>query len=171
MKESRRTLRMQRHHNRRKDRNATLNMVSLMDIFTILVFFLLVSASESEVLPMPKQISLPESIAEKPPKQNLIIMVGKSDILLQGQKIIAVRTALNSNEPVIQPLMRALKLHEAGTAAVKGKTDPKAGITIMADKQIPYKLLKKIMLTSASADFTNISLAVSQKASEQEGSP
>jgi biopolymer transport protein ExbD len=159
---------MKRHHSRRKDRNATLNMVSLMDIFTILVFFLLVSASESEVLPMPKQISLPESIAEKPPRQNLIIMVGQSDILLQGQKVTAVKTALDSNAPIIQPLMTALKLHEAG--AGKSKADPKAGITIMADKQIPYKLLKKIMLTSANADYTNISLAVSQKPAEQEAS-
>ena len=170
MKQSRRAQRMERHH-KRNSRIPGLNLVSLMDIFTILVFFLLVSASESEVLPMPKQISLPESVAEKPPKQNLIIMVGKSDILLQGQKVIAVKTALHSNEPVIQPLMKALKLHEARATAVNGKADPKAGITIMADKQIPYKLLKKIMLTSASADFTNISLAVSQKASEQEAAP
>jgi len=168
MKESRRTLRMQRHHNRRKDGNASLNMVSLMDIFTILVFFLLVSASESEVLPTPKQISLPESIAEKTPKENLIIMVSQTDILVQGQKIADIKSVVNSNQPVIQPLMTSLKLHEAGAVKGNSKVDPKAGITIMADKEIPYKLLKKIMLTSANADFTNISLAVSQKPAEQD---
>ncbi len=168
MKESRRTLRMQRHHNRRKDGNASLNMVSLMDIFTILVFFLLVSASESEVLPTPKQINLPESVAEKTPKENLIIMVSQTDILVQGNKVANIKSILNSNEPVIQPLLTSLKLHEAGAIKGSSKVDPKAGITIMADKEIPYKLLKKIMLTSASADFTNISLAVSQKPAEQE---
>ncbi|MEJ2362362.1 MAG: hypothetical protein P8Z75_13220 [Gammaproteobacteria bacterium] len=42
MKESHRTRRMERHHKRNK-KTATLNMVSMMDIFTILVFFLLVS--------------------------------------------------------------------------------------------------------------------------------
>ena len=53
MNMSRRAKRMQMHHARRKDRNAALNMVSLMDIFTILVFFLLVNATSSEVLPSP----------------------------------------------------------------------------------------------------------------------
>jgi len=53
MKLSRRAKRMQQHHARKNDRNATLNMVSLMDIFTILVFFLLVNATNSEVLPTP----------------------------------------------------------------------------------------------------------------------
>jgi len=36
-------------------------------------------------------------------------------------------------------------------------------ITVMSDKNIPYKLIKKIMMTCVSSKYTNISLAVLQK--------
>ena len=58
-----RAARMDRHHKRHKQ-GVSLNLVSLMDIFTILVFFLLVNSSDVEVLPNAKDVQLPESIAE-----------------------------------------------------------------------------------------------------------
>jgi len=96
MKASRRTKRMQRHHDRRSDKNATLNMVSLMDIFTILVLFLLVSAANSDILPTPQNIKLPRSTTEKLPKENLIIMVGNDAILLQGKNISGINSVIKS---------------------------------------------------------------------------
>ena len=45
-------------------RGGTLNLVSLMDIFTILVFFLLVNSAAVEVLPTPQAMTLPNSSAE-----------------------------------------------------------------------------------------------------------
>ena len=63
MKFAGRAARMDRHHKRHK-RSTALNLVSLMDIFTILVFFLLVNSSDVEVLPSAKDVQLPESIAE-----------------------------------------------------------------------------------------------------------
>ncbi len=75
MKLSRRARRMQQHHARSKDRNAVLNMVSLMDIFTILVFFLLFNSSGDHQLPSTKAIKLPESVAEEKPRENLVILV------------------------------------------------------------------------------------------------
>lgn len=163
MKESHRTLRMARHHKRNK-KSATLNMVSMMDIFTILVFFLLVSTGEQQALPSMKDITLPQSHAEKAPKENLVILVNHEKIVFQGQTIAATRTILNSNAPVIPALLTALnntakKLSKGGSV----KEVKKRGVTIMGDKAIPYVLLKKIMLTCASSDFTNISLAVEQK--------
>lgn len=160
MKDSRRTRRMQEHHKRRKDRNASLNMVSLMDIFTILVFFLLVSAANTEVLPTPKKIELPESTAQKSPKENLIVMVNKQNVLLQGKPVASVSQIMRSQQSVIRPLATALQQERASK---RRTADPRRGITIMGDKSIPYKLLKKIMLTCAGAQYTNISLAVNQK--------
>lgn len=163
MKESRRTKRMERHHKRSKDRTASLNMVSLMDIFTILVFFLLVTSSESEVLPSAKTIKLPTSSAEKRPKVNIIILVNKHDILVKGKKIASVQTALSAKEPIIKPLIRELQRLNRRAQERTGKSIYKRGVTIMGDKAIPYRLLKKIMLTCATAKFSNISLAVVQK--------
>ncbi|MFO7604663.1 MAG: biopolymer transporter ExbD [Gammaproteobacteria bacterium] len=166
MKESRRAKRMSRHHSRRADRTAALNMVSLMDIFTILVFFLLVNATSSEVLPTPKAINLPQSIAEKPPRENLVIMVNRDDIHIQGEFIAKVSSVLSDDSNYIKALAEALEKHKQQKQAQSrpgSKPINEQGVTIMGDKEIPYVLLKKIMLSCASADFANISLAVAHK--------
>ena len=169
MKESRRTKRMERHHKRRKDRNAVLNMVSLMDIFTILVFFLLVSAANTEVLPTPKHIKLPESSAKQTPKENIIIMVNNQNILVQGHAVAEVKNVMRNRQGVIQPLFSELKRQAASESRNRRRlADPKRGVTIMGDQEVPYQLLKKIMLTCATADYTNISLAVVRKVSSEE---
>ncbi len=162
MKYSRRAKRMQQHHKRGQNRNAVLNMVSLMDIFTILVFFLLVNATSTQVLPSPKNIVLPEAAAEKLPSRNLVIAVDDRVIRLQGKAIVTIKDALKGNKNSIKPLFIALR---NASVKVKDITDNK-GVTIMGDQEIPYRLLKKIMLTCAGAEYTNISFAVNQKAAE-----
>ncbi|UCE89655.1 MAG: biopolymer transporter ExbD [Pseudomonadota bacterium] len=169
MKMSRRARRMELHHKRSK-RTMGLNMVSLMDIFTILVFFLLVNASEVTKLPSTKTIRLPESTAEQKPRDTLTIMVSSADILVQGRRVTTVREALGSADATIGALNKELKYHarrnirQAGVQAFDGR------VTIMGDKVIPYKLLKKIMLTCAQANYPNISLAVLQKPASGESS-
>ena len=88
MKKSIRAARMARHHKRFG--SATLSLVSLMDIFTILVFFLLFNSSGVHQLPNSKTIELPKSIAEELPRDNLIIMVSATDIIVQGIKVANV---------------------------------------------------------------------------------
>jgi biopolymer transport protein ExbD len=164
MKESRRAKRMQRHHKRNKTAVA-LNMVSLMDIFTILVFFLLVSAADQESLPSMKDIKLPEATSEAKPKTNIVILVSNDKIMIQGRDVVKVSRALRGRDAVIPELLAALN-QEAAKKIQRVKDEKvvkKRGITIMGDKEIPYVLLKKIMLTCASTDFTNISLAVLTK--------
>lgn len=169
MRESHRTRRMERHHKRNKQQ-ASLNMVSLMDIFTILVFFLLVSTTESENLPSMKDIKLPESTAEQKPKENIVIMVSNNNILVQGKQVVSTKRALRDKGSVIPELFRSL--NKIAKQKVTRRTDEKKvkkrGVTVLGDKDIPYVLLKKIMLTCASSEFTNISLAVIHKTREQE---
>jgi len=164
MKQSRRSRRMQIHHSRKNDRNASLNMVSLMDIFTILVFFLLVNATSAEVLPTPQKVTLPDSISERIPLKTLVITVNSEHISLQGQHIMNVQQALESELKTIKPLFEALKKQALESRHIANRQ----AVTIMADKQIPYALLKKIMLTCAGAEFTNLSFAVNQKSTAHE---
>ncbi len=166
MKESRRSKRMKRQHSKHDTSKASLNMVSLMDIFTILVFFLLVTSAESEVLPSPKAIKLPESHTERFPKRTLIIMVNDKTILVNG-KLVADVSEVNRNGSSIVPQLRK---HLADYKLTQKNADPKKRhpITIMGDKEIPYHLLKKIMLTCAEQDFSNVSLAVVQKQRPEE---
>jgi len=162
MKMSRRARRMDRHHKRSR-MLAELNMISLMDIFTILVFFLLVNSSDVEILPSVKSVKLPESVAEKSPKRTVVIVVNDRDILVQGRKVASVSEASASGDELIAPLKSELD-YQAGREAPARKAGA-AGheITIMGDKEIPYRLLKKIMVTCVRASFDNISLAVMKK--------
>jgi biopolymer transport protein TolR len=165
MKASRRAKRMSRHHARTK-RSASLNMVSLMDIFTILVFFLLVSSSSVQDLPNTKKIQLPESVAEQLPKETVVIVVGEDDIVVQGRKVASVREVMGKQRGEIAALKEELTRlagRRLGTApSVDGKPVIRE-VTIMGDKEIPFKLLKRIMLTCTKASYSNISLAVMRK--------
>jgi len=163
MSNSSRTKRMIALNKNRKDKGASLNMVSLMDIFTILVFFLLVTSSDSETLPSSKSIQLPSSTTEKQPKKTLVVMVNEKDIRINGKYIIGVKEATNSSKASIPELALALIKH----ANQQKKKKKRYNITIMGDKEIPYKLLKKIMLTCAGTKFANISLAVVRKQVEK----
>ena len=127
-----------------------------------LLFFLLVNATSTEVLPSPKNIVLPEAAAEKLPSRTLVIAVDSRVIRLQGEAIVTVKDALKGKQNSIKPLCAALR-----RASVKDKSIAQnKGVTIMGDQEIPYELLKKIMLTCAGAEYTNISFAVNQKAAE-----
>jgi biopolymer transport protein ExbD len=154
--------RMERHHKRLKNKSK-LNLVSLMDIFTILVFFLLVNSSDVEVLQNNKSIKLPESIAEKKPDETLVVMVDAENIIVGGRKVANVPETNASSELTIAGLKQELD-YQAKRKPYRNEEQAKLGrnISIMADKDTPYNLLKKIMSTSAKSEFRNISLAVSQ---------
>jgi biopolymer transport protein ExbD len=140
-----------------------LNLVSLIDIFTILIFFLLANASDVEVLPSPKAVRLPESTAEKSPKETVVVVVSNEDILVQGRRVMSVSDAMKSDGDLIEPL-RAELAYEAGRAMIRKENEtPSKALTIMGDKEIPYRLLRKIMVTCARANYGDLSFAVIQK--------
>lgn len=167
MQKSQRAKRMEKRHNRARRSVQQLNLVSLMDIFTILVFFLLVNSSDVEVLPKSSDVQLPQSIAEEKPEVNVVVLVGEDEILVQGEPVATVGEVLVTagNEiPALRAALLAQNERELGAAAEDGADRE---VTIMGDKDIPYRLLKKVMATCTSADYGRISLAVLQKSSDQ----
>lgn len=167
---SRRARRMDRHHARNKP--PALNLVSLMDVFTILVFFLLVSSSNVQQLPKKKDIHLPTSVAIKAPKETLIISVTQQNILVQGRVVADISLVIVEAEPLIAGLEKELKFQASKTRVVKtadGKVKGKA-VTIMGDENIPYELLRKILATCREANYTQIAFAAMQKAPSGERS-
>lgn len=143
---------------------ATLNLVSLMDIFTILVFFLMVNSSEVEVLQSNSTIKLPDSSSEKRPQNQLMIAIDADDIIVQGRPVAKV-TDLAGPDLMIAGLKEELD-YQAG----RKPELPDGGfeVTIMGDKEIPYWLLKKIMYTCQMSDFARIALAVNGVTEEEE---
>jgi biopolymer transport protein TolR len=150
----------------RKTRNVSLvdlNLVSLIDIFTILIFFLLSNSADVEILPSNKAVKLPESTAEKKPRETVVVVVTPSDILVQGRKVAQVADVMGSDEDLIEPLKAELDL-QAGRQVIRRENEAQTkAVTIMGDKQIPYKLLRKVMVTCARANFSEVSFAVMRK--------
>lgn len=163
MKMSRRVKRMARQHKRGR-RSTGFNLIALMDIFTILVFFLLVNSSDVEVLPSTKGFKLPESVANKKPEETLVVIVNDKDILVGGKKVASVQAAMASPGLMIQPLKAELDYRsKRSRVRTPEGTRAKREITIMGDKKIPFELLKKVMVTCTRANYTKISLAVLKK--------
>jgi biopolymer transport protein TolR len=144
---------------KRRSRPATLNLVSLMDIFTILVFFLMVNSSDVEVLQTSSKIKLPESTSEQRPEDRLVISVNHDDLVVQGRPVAQVADLIGDGVMIIPGLQQELAYQAGRRGAV-----PEGGheITIMGDHELPYWLLKKIMVTCQSEDFARISLAVNR---------
>ncbi len=169
MVKSGRAKRMEKHHKRNKAMGM-LNLVSLMDIFTILVFFLLVNSSEVETLPNTKDLQLPESIAEKKANETVVILISEEHIIVQGTVVAKVADVMATRGNDIPELREALQsqndrvLRRAAQEEIIGRE-----VTIMGDKDIPYRLLKKVMATCMASDYGRISLAVLQKSSDKLG--
>jgi biopolymer transport protein ExbD len=162
MKKSARAMRMERHH-KRMAKDSKLSLVSLMDIFTILVFFLMLNASDVQVLQNSKSVELPKSSAKQAAKETLVLMINNNELILQGRKLVDVAAIMAREEEQIVELSTELAYQTTKSSNVLVDEDGEPvdrAITIMGDKSIPYALLKRIMQTCAQAGFTNISLAV-----------
>jgi biopolymer transport protein ExbD len=150
----------------RRTRNLSLvdlNLVSLIDIFTILIFFLLSNSLDVEILPSNKAVKLPESTADKKPRETVVVVVTDSDILVQGRKVAEVADVMKVETDLIESLKSELDL-QAGRQVIRQENQAQTkAITIMGDKQIPYRLLRKVMVTCARANFSEVSFAVLRK--------
>ena len=164
MRNSRRIRRMGRN----KRKVTGLNLTSLMDVFTILVFFLLFHASSSEVMEAPKQIKLPDSVVETKPRETVVIMVSPEVVLVQGEVVVSTTELLENRIETVSEITERLKQLERNIIGISTKAIVESKeVTILADKTIPFKALKKIMSTCTGSGYGRISLAVLQKPVER----
>ena len=147
--------------NARHGNSLDMNLVSLIDVFTILIFFLL-SNSGVETLPA-ASVHLPESTAKQDPKETLVIVVNATEITVDGLKVADVAPLANATDDLIPGLKAQLDVVSARPVALAENAAQAHSVTIMGDKDIPYQLLRKVMYTAAIANFTNVSFAVNQK--------
>ncbi|MEA3178780.1 MAG: hypothetical protein QOI59_2303 [Gammaproteobacteria bacterium] len=162
MSTSRRAQRMAQHHLRHKA-DAELNLIPLIDILSTLVAFLLVYSTEVEVIQNSKGIEIPMSIAQASPKESVVVMITKTDLFVQGERVASVQEVRDSKDAIVGPLRDALKRPMLVGKEMTEKDLAQREITIMADKALPYEVLKKVMSTCTDADYGKVSLAVIQK--------
>lgn len=165
MKTSRRIKRMGRASDKKVP---AMNLTSLMDVFTILVFFLLVNSSNSEVLTQPKEITLPDSIVETKPRETVVIMVTMNHVLIQGVPIVNYIDVVNTKQDAVVEISDKLRSLKGNVIGVSTKAVAESNeVTILSDKKVPFKVLKKIMSSCTFAGYEKISMAVIQKASQK----
>ncbi len=157
---------------RNRAKPVSLSLTSLMDVFTILVFFLLVNSATTEVLETPKQITLPASVVEEKPRETVVIFVSPDEVTVQGESVVLVSEILEMKGQDIAPIGE--RLEEVGKNIIGFRTQIVAEsqeITILADRAVPFNVIKKVMSTCTSRGFARISLAVLQKAPENRTTP
>jgi biopolymer transport protein ExbD len=162
MRHSRRTQRL----SRARAKVEKINLTSLMDVFTILVFFLLVNSGSTELLEAPNQLVLPESFVETKPRETVLIYINKDEVLVQGQPVIRITDILATDGQDLEPIMA--RLAELQDRVIGVRTEAVAEsqeVTILADKSIPFSVIKQIMSSCTAQGYERISLAVIQKES------
>ena len=162
MSTSNRARRMAQHHLRHRA-DAELNLIPLIDILSTLVAFLLVYSTEVEVIQNSKGIEIPQSIAQMAPDRSVVVMLTKTDLFVQGEFIESIKDVQADQGATLTALSAALKRPLLVGRDVADTALAAREITIMADKSLPYDVLKKVMATCTDADYGKISLAVLQK--------
>ncbi|MBJ6801581.1 ExbD/TolR family protein [Geomonas propionica] len=162
MRESRRLKRLERNNNRHQ---AFLNLIPMLDVLSVLVFFLLFHSFNGD---MPEQrLALPTSVVETKPRGTVVVSVTPEAVVVQGQTV--ARTADLYDDRIgtvrevtdrLDQIENSLKATGHGDAANETRE-----VTLLADKAIPFKVLKKIMTSCTASGYGKISLAVIQKAS------
>lgn len=160
MRNTRRIKRMSRN----RIKIGKMNLTSLMDVFTILVFFLLVNSGSVELVEAPKDVKLPESRVESKPRETVVISVSPEDVIVQGMAVADVNAILANEEGALEPLgarLAQLKDNIIGTSTtVVAETQE---VTILADKSVPFIVVRKVMSACTTEGYENVSLAVIQK--------
>jgi biopolymer transport protein ExbD len=112
-------------------------------------------------------MALPQSIAEQRARETVVVVVTEHDLLVQGRVVASVPEIMARQELIIPELSAALRSQTERTLRQDARDDI-AGreVTIMGDKEIPYRLLKRIMATCTDAEYGQLSLAVMQVSSD-----
>ncbi len=152
---------------RNRPKVTKMNLTSLMDVFTILVFFLLVNSANTEVLETPKQIVLPDSVVEEKPRETVVIFVSSDEVTVQGESVTRVEDILATDRQNIGPIGERLAELSQNVIGLRTKSVAESQeVTILADRSVPFTVVKKVMSTCTSQGYGRISLAVLQKGSQ-----
>jgi biopolymer transport protein TolR len=151
---------------RRKHReDAELNLIPMIDIMSVLVAFLLVYSTEVEVVQNSKGVEVPVSSAQTLPKQSVLVMITKDGLFVQGELVASTADVRDQKALQIEALKVVLSrpMASAGTLAEQQAALSTREITVLADKSLPYEVVKKVMATCTAATYGKMSLAVIEK--------
>lgn len=138
-------------------------LTSLMDIFIVLVLYLLVNQSDGVNIEPPARVVLPDSGVDTMPRPSIMVVLSEQDVKIQGESVVSMAEVKASNQPEIEPIRQAIVRIKTEAEQKKNQAGVATEVTIVADRGVPYKVLKKVMLSSSNAGYGKISFAVNQK--------
>jgi biopolymer transport protein ExbD len=145
---------------------AELLITPMVDMFVIIVLFLIANFSATgEVLMMTKDIHLPEAVNVREVEMVPVVMVSKDQVLVSGSVIGRVEDLSRDeylNIPALEEKLREMKkqyedLHSLAKDEAGGF---KGDVNIQGDKDVTFKILKRVMFSCATAGYNNINYAV-----------
>jgi biopolymer transport protein TolR len=149
--------------NRSKPReDAELNLIPLIDIMSVLVAFLLIYSTEVEVVQNSKGIEIPQSTAEVKPQSSVVVMITREHIFVQGEPVTTIAEVQSSTTALVEPLREVLERPMLASSNSDADMSSRE-VTVIADKSLPFDIVKRVMATCSSSSYGKISLAVLQK--------
>jgi biopolymer transport protein ExbD len=148
---------------KRQGESTGMMLTSLMDIFTVLVLYLLVNQGDGINLEPPPWVVLPDSAVDTIPRQSIVISLTAKDVLIQGEPVVTIAEVNASPTADIDAIRQRILQIKEGAAKQKDQIGVDTEVTILADRAVPFKVLKKVMSTSSNAGYGKISFAVNQK--------
>jgi biopolymer transport protein TolR len=153
-----------RDHHLHQREDAQLNLIPMIDILSVMVAFLLVYSANVEVVQNSKGVEIPQSSADVLPKQSVVVMITKEQLFVQGEMVASIAEIRDPGTQLIEPLRAVLGRPMLGVdAAAQEEALAAREITVLADKSLPYDVVKKVMTTCTAAAYGKISLAVLEK--------
>ena len=142
--------------------DAELNLIPLIDVMSVLVAFLLIYTADVDIVQNSKGVEIPQCTAETQAQQSVVVMITRDHVFVQGERVIDVAAIEMSGEGLVEPLRQVLDrpmlLGSGGSEATKQRE-----VTVIADKSLPFDLVRKVMATCTATTYGKISLAVLQK--------
>ena len=157
-------------HHGKKSGNADLLITPLVDMFVIIVLFLIANFSATgEVLMMSKDIQLPEAANVKEIELVPVVMVSSDQVIVGGQVIGRVEDLAREeylNIPALEEKLRDMKkqFEDLHAMARDDQGGFKGDVNIQASKEVQFKIIKRVMFSCATAGYQNINFAVTQTA-------
>ncbi len=155
--------RIKRHNNSAEGK---LNLTSMMDMFTIILVFLLKTyATEGQLIQPTESLTLPKSTIQTTSETALDLAVSKETIMLNNKPIVDLASVKKGKGYIIQSLRDELLFHarEARKMEVQYGVPFSGKVTIQGDKDMEYKDLIKVMATCGASEYPNMRLIVYQK--------
>ncbi|WP_457095295.1 ExbD/TolR family protein [Lysobacter sp. P5_B9] len=149
---------------RRKHEDVELNLIPMIDIMSVMVAFLLIYSTEVEVVQNAKGVEVPISTAEAKPAETVVVTITQDMLLVQGEVIATMDQIRDPKAALIEPLREYLSRPlTAGGGAAQQAALAHREITVLADKSLPYEVIRKVMTTCTAAAYDKLSLAVLEK--------